>query len=386
LVDQPVDDGFRGGVEIRSGQLDAEQIKTLQQYCEQSRVLANTAQAVKWSRLFGGGGIIVLTSQDPKTPLNPESFNKHSKVEFRAVDMWELYYTKQSTQWSTTSLNPVDPLDIGEDFYNYYGFQIHKSRVFRINGKEAPSFIRPRLRGWGMSELERLVRSINQYFKNQDVIFELMDEAKVDVYRMDGFNAALMNKNGTESIQKRIQMGNVIKNYNNALTMDMKDEYEQKQMTFTGLAEMLVQNRINIAADLKMPVTKLFGISSAGFNSGEDDIENYNSMVDTERGKVKFMIVDMLKICCQKLFEFIPDDLQVEFQPLRILSAEQEEKVKDSQFNRTMSAWQSGLVGTEETKKAINKDVLLPVEIDDTLEAVDAPVEGDFTTAGQNQP
>jgi len=134
-----------------------------------------------------------------------------------------------------------------------------------------------------------------------------------------------------------------------------------------------------------MPVTKLFGLSSAGFNSGEDDIENYNSMVDTERQKVKFMLVDMLKICCQKLFQFIPDDLMVDYNPLRILSAEQEEKVKDSQFNRTMSAWQSGLIPTQEAKQGINKDALLPVEIDDSLEAVDAPVEGDFTTAGQNE-
>ena len=31
--------------------------------------------------------------------------------------------------------------------------------------------------------------------------------------------------------------------------------------------------------NLKMPITKLFGISAAGFSSGEDDIENYNSMI-----------------------------------------------------------------------------------------------------------
>lgn len=148
--------------------------------------------------------------------------------------------------------------------------------------------MRNRFRGWGMSELEKLMRSLNQYLKNQDLIFELLDEAKIDVYKIKGFNAALLNSAGTQNVAKRIQSANMIKNYQSALTMDLEDEYEQKQITFTGLAEMLVQIRQGIAADLKMPVTKLFGISAAGFNSGEDDIENYNAMIEGEiRSRLK---------------------------------------------------------------------------------------------------
>jgi len=152
--------------------------------------------------------------------------------------------------------------------------------------------------------------------------------------------------------------------------MDAKDTYEQKQITFAGLAEVLLQIRQGIAADLKMPMTKLFGISAAGFNSGEDDIENYNSMVEGEiRIKNQWIIVEVVKIVCQKLFSFVPDDVQITFNPLRILSAKEEEEVKDSQWARVQSAFTLGLATDKEAKEAMNKDSLLGVEVDENTPA-----------------
>ncbi len=381
LVDQPVDDAFRAGFEIKSNQLDGDDKEQLEKYCERNQVIAAAMQAMKWARLYGGGAILIITDQDPATPLNIKAIKPNSPLEFRAVDMWELYYDVQNTAGDITPGTGLGA-DLGE-FFDYYGKKLHKSRVYRIVGKEAPSFIRPRLRGWGMSEMERLVRSLNQYMKNQDVIFELLDEAKVDVYKIKGYNSSLLTAGGTQAVSARVQMANILKNYNHALTMDAQDEYQQKQITFTGLAEVLLQIRQGIACDVKMPITKLFGVSSAGFNSGEDDIENYNSMIEGEiRAKNKFVVVDILSIACQKVFGFVPDDLMIQFNPLRILNAKEEEEVKDSQFNRTMTAYQSGLIDDRLTKEAFNKDSLLPVEADPNSKAL-PPVEGvDINTGG----
>jgi uncharacterized protein len=380
LVDQPVDDGFRAGYEAKSGQLSGDDVEKLNIYDQRNGVTRSLMSAIKWARLYGGGGVLIITNQDPKTPLNLKAINEKTPLEFRAVDMWELYYSSQNVYAA-----PYPGMALGAnmgDYYYYYGVPIHTSRVFRVIGREAPSFIRPRLRGWGMSELEKVVRSLNQFLKNQDVIFNLLDEAKVDVYRIKGFSSSLANNAGTQAVQQRIQMANMIKSFNSALIMDVQDEYEQKQITFSGLAEVLLQIRQGLAADLKMPMTKLFGISAAGFNSGEDDIENYNSMIEGEvRSKNKFTHIDLLMIACQKVFGYMPDDLMIDYPSLRMLNAKEEEEVKDSQFNRTMSAYSSGLIPSEEAKEAINKDSLLPVEIDVNAPATD-PLEGEFTVDG----
>lgn len=380
LIDQPVDDAFRSGFELKTGKLDADDIEQLMIYCGRNEVIDHAMQARKWARLYGGGGVMIITDQDPLTPLNVKAINPKTPLEFRSVDMWELYYDQQ---------NAVGNLEVGGDlganrtqFYDYYGHKVHETRVFKMLGKKPPSFIKPRLRGWAMSELERLVRSLNQYMKNQDVIFELLDEAKIDVYKMKGFNSALMSRDGTDRVARRIQHANAIKNFQSALTMDAEDAWEQKQINFSGLAEILIQIRQGIAADLKMPVTKIFGISAAGFNSGEDDIENYNSMIEGEiRRPMTYQMVDIMQIACQKVFGFMVDDLQLVWSPLRQLNAKEEEEVKDSQFNRTMSAYQSGLIEAREAKESINKDSLLPVEIDETSEAAE-PLGGDYTTKG----
>lgn len=380
LVDQPVDDGFRAGYEIKTAQLDPDEIEELEYFAEQNQVIAEVMQASKWQRLYGGGALILITGHDPKIPVTPDMMKKGEPFKFRGIDMWELYNSIQNVTADTDLA-----LDSTPEFFDYYGIKVHKSRVFLLKGKQAPSFIRPRLRGWGMSEVERLIRSINSYMKNQDVVFELLDEAKVDVYKMKGFNAAMSNSGGTSKIAKRVQGANQIKNFANAITMDMEDDYEQKQLSFSGLGEMLTQIRQGVAADVKMPMTKLFGISAAGFSSGEDDIENYNSMIESEvRSKVRFMVVAALQVCCQVKFGFIPDDLKIKWKPLRILGADEEEKVKDSQFNRVMSSYQSGLIPSEEAKSAINTGGLLPIEIDESIAAAE-PVAGEFTVgAAQN--
>lgn len=354
LVDQPVSDAFRTGYVIKTDELDDAQKRKLYYYIERNRINEIIMEAFNWSRLYGGGGIIINTDQNPSQPLDYSKIRKDSPLEFIAADMWELY--TDIPMW-----NPWENMDEAQT-YNYYGMRLNRSRVLPIMGKKAPSFIRNRLRGWGMSELERVVRSINSYLKNQDLIFELLDEAKIDVYQLNGFNTAMLTAGGTKVAERRVQTANTLKSYLNALVLDVNDKYEQKQLSFNGLSEILNQIRQGVAADLKMPLTKLFGVSAAGFNSGEDDIENYNSMIESEvRSRAKNIVIPVLEVCCQKLFGKVPGDINIEFKSLRILSAEQEENMKNSKFNRLIEAVANGLATPKQFMIGCNNENLLPV-------------------------
>lgn len=367
IVDVPVDDGLRGGVEIKSKQLSEEQIAELLVSLDRDDDINTAGQAAKWNRLFGGAGILILTDQDPEEPLDVDAITTDSNLEFRAIDMWELFWDKQNTEG-------YDPAIQSENFeyYNYYGEQVHKSRVMRLKGITAPSFIRPRLRGWGFSVVEALIRSINQYLKATDLAFEVLDEFKVDVFKIKGLINSLMSPNGTQKIKERVALGNHQKNYQNALVMDSEDDWDHKQLSFAGLGDAMKEIRMQVASDMRMPLTKLFGISAAGFNSGEDDIEVYNSMVESQvRNKLKYNILRMCEIKCQKLFGFIPDDLSLDFKPLRILSAEQEENVKTQKFTRISGAKAAGEITTQEYRDAINKGNLMDITLDTSDEVLD---------------
>lgn len=366
LVDVPVDDAFRGGIDIKSDQLSEEEIQDLIQYVDREGILRQFIQAQKWMRLFGGAAVLIINNDKPDTPLKAEDLQQDSEIHFKAVDLWELYFGLRTEGIMEADFVPKEP-----EYFNYYGHRIHKSRVIPMVGKQAPSIIRPKLRGWGVSVLETVIRSYNQYLKSVNLSFEVLDEFKVDVFKIDGLNNALMSQGGSDRIFKRIQMANMQKNYQDSIAMDAKDDYSSKQLTFSGLAEVMREIRMQIAADLRMPLTKLFGISASGFNSGEDDIENYNAMIESEiRSKVKFDLIRVLEVCCQIKFGHIPDDLKIEFKPLRILTAEQEETVKNQKLQRILSCQQAGFMTAKEAKQAINKENLLPVKVNETDELI----------------
>jgi len=359
LIDQPVDDAFRHGIVVKCDELDAEDLKTLQEAMLDLDILRTYATALKWMRLFGGAGVLINAGQDTTKPFRIEAIRENTPLAFYAADRWELSY-------APAGMGAIDQFyqSATDHPYNYYGHPLHQSNVIKLMGKEPPSLLRGQFGGWGMSELEKIVRSFNQYLKHQSVTFELLDEAKVDVFGIQNFNSQISTKNGAQLTAARIQMAAQIKNYQNALVIDKEDTYEQKQITYSGLAEILTQIRIGLACDLRMPMTKLFGISAAGFNSGEDDIENYDSMVETEiRSKVRPGLLVMLNILCQKVFGYVPEKLTFDWHPLREMSSQEQSVIKTEQLNRATSAFTNGLITSEKAIEIINHDAIFGVEL-----------------------
>lgn len=350
FIEQPVEDGLRGGVEIETDELNEEEIGLLQDVLVELKDYDAIKNAMKWAKLYGGAGLIINTDQDPMTELDMDLVNENSPLSFIDADRWEL------------TLNYILE-DKAPCPYNYYGQSIHRSRVLKIMGKDAPSFIRRRLQGWGMSELERVLRDFNAYIKNQDVIYELLDEAKQDIWGLDKLNTKLATPQGNKQIQDRLALANQMKNYSNAIVMDKEDTYEQKQITFSGLAEMQNQNRISVAGAVRMPMTRLFGQSAAGFSSGEDDLEIYNCLIESEvRAKLREPIHTVIKLRCKQLFDFIPEHFEIKFKPLRMLSEEAEENIKDKKFNRNSALFSQGMYTGKEYAECNRKDGITTME------------------------
>lgn len=379
IVSVPVDDALKGGIMIKSKELDEEEIKDLQLAFDRDGDLETAGWAGKWNRLYGGAGILILLDdQDPEEPMDISRITEKSNLEFRDVDMWELFWDRQNTEG-------YDPQTQTQEFehYDYYAEKIHKSRVMRMKGIKAPSFIRPRLRGWGVSVVETFVRSLNQYLKATDLSFEVLDEFKIDVYKIQNLASTLLTPDGGAAVNNRIQMANWQKNYQNALVMDKEDEWDHKQLQFAGLAETMAQIRMQVAADMRMPIIKLFGqsVSTGLGSSAQEEMENYNSMIESEvRGKLKYHILQMLQLKCQSLFGYIPDDLEIEFKPLRELSGVDQETVKREKFARLQAAQAAGLITTEEFRDASNKGNLFDVQLDTTDDAINE-LESDMDEA-----
>jgi len=368
ICDQPVDDAFRGGITLKIPEFDDNDIKKLEHFISKNNILNTYAQACKYARTYGGSGVIINAGQDEKEPFNIKRVKQHTPLAFYAADRWELSYTPDGMGVDQFRTNDV------ERPYNYYGHVLHKTNVIKINGKEAPSILRGQFGGWGVSELERIVRAYNQYLKHQNVTYEMLDEAKIDIYKINGFNSAMSTPTGAVQTAYRVQVANSIKNTENSLVLDKEDDYEQKSLPFSGIAEILEQIRIDLACVCRFPMAKLFGLSATGFASGEDSIENYNCMIENEvRSKIKGGLITMIEICCQKLFGFVPENLDFEWKPLRILTNQEESTIKNDDLNRILQLKAAGLASDETIAAMINSSKVFPIDInpDEAMDTID---------------
>lgn len=375
FIDIPVEDAFRGGIKFKSDELDEDDLKRLNQTFKRQRSpyasqrtglgrvniqagynMANSDLKANmlgqsWKRLFGGGGIIINTDQDFRKELNVDRIREDSPLSFIAADRWELVLSAINVNDIT---NPTP--------FNYYGLDLHVSRVMKLIGKEPPSYVRLRLQGWGMSILEYSIRAVNAYIKFESLLFELLDEAKVDVWKIKGFNTSLASDIATDKIRRRLLLGNELKNYQNGIAMDADDDYQQKTIGFEGLSDIKAGLRMDLCAYLRFPENKLFGQSAGGFASGKDSLDNYNATVEGVREDAIPELVMSGGLRCQQMFGFVPEDLEPEFSPLDVLDGTEQEAIKTSKQNRSIQLFTTGLADGKETSEMLKKESLLSID------------------------
>ena len=343
----PVLDAVRGGLELSSGQLDHDELRQVEDFLEENGVLDRIVDTFIWARLYGGGALIINTEKDSAEPIGDELHD--GELSFYDANRWELTCTRRIPE---------------NGKYGFYGKTLDASRVITVLGTRAPWLIRAQLSDWGFSEVEHMAEDFNLFLRGRNVVYEILDEAKLDIYSLKGFRDQMATPSGTASVTRRIQTINQLKNFNNALILDKDDVFDQKTLVFSGLADILKENRVMMCSALRIPMSKLFGTGATGFNSGAEDLENYSAMVESEiRQPMKILLRKVLKIVVQHLFG---EDLDIRFKskPLRVLSAADEETIKASKSTRFLALYDKLIINSTELGEMMQKEELVPIPIE----------------------
>lgn len=325
-INQIVDDAFRNqGMIIDSETLDSDELEALRRAVYDYDI-EEIKDAIRWGELYGGGVLLANTDQNFEIPLIEKQL-KGQRLQFMASDRWQCIANGISPQLAKT-FTLTDNLREKTG-----GITVHSSRVGIFSGVKAPYLLRSMLQGWGLSIFEAIIPPLTQYLKAMGVTLELLDEAKIDIIKISGLIDLLASAEGQRLVQERLKIAVENKNYKSAIGMDVQDDYQQKQINFSGLPEMIVQIQYLVCAALKRPYSKIFGKGSSGFSSGEDDLENYNTIVDSEiRTPSTPMIKWAVGLRCLQLFGRIPPDLKINWKPLRVMSEKDEAEIKSKKL------------------------------------------------------
>ncbi|RLI44419.1 hypothetical protein DRO61_12190 [Candidatus Bathyarchaeota archaeon] len=369
----PVDDALKGGVKITSETLDDETKKKLESIFIKDG-LPHIQELGYWARLFGGGGLITLTDEDLNKPFDKKKLNQ--EVSFMAVDRWRLNaragFDKDFVQvaYSNNALNlTLDAKSVNHNSrikssYTPVGIvngkPVDNSRINTMMGDVAPLITRQALSGWGLSIYEKVAEDFDTYEKTMTLIHDLLKEGKVNIIKVDRLMDSLRAGQFDDVIKVFTQM-TYLKKQINTMIIDGKDDYQQTQSTLTGYGEAIQSIMTRISASLRMTSSKLFGIGASGFSNGEDNIENYNSMVNsTVRPKLREPIQEVIEILCASDLGIVPpEDLSFEYHSLREIPPKEQEEMDTSLFNRFKALHEEGILSDVEYKDKLERNNLL---------------------------
>lgn len=260
VVDVPAEDAIR---EWR--QWDNPKVAALE---EKLRLKQRTFEAYQSARLYGYAGIYIGTnSKRVAAPMDDtETIQSLTVVnhDYLSVNDWNN---------DPTSENFGRP-----EYFRIGDLDVHPSRVALFVGNEVP--------GDNNCLGDSVLQSTYEALKNADSVAanvaELVFEAKIDVVKVPGLMQNVGDTGYVDALNKRIALMMQFKSVNNALLMDAEESWDQKQIVFGSLNDLLMTAYQITAGASNIPMTRLLGRSASGLNSsGNNEIRDY---YDTIRG------------------------------------------------------------------------------------------------------
>ncbi len=336
IIDIPADDavssGFSYGV--------TENIeKFINKSLEELDYEEKAATAIKWSRLYGGA-LIVMFVDDGKDLDEPVNWDDIHGIDELLVferplvtpDYQSIYDYKpkegHSSKFGMPEYYDISPI---------YGspFRVHESRCLLFKNGILPSTsIRSEYRFFGLPEYVRIYKALQETVTSHGNGVKLLDRAVQAIYKLKDLAQLLTTDQGEDQVIDRLRIIDMARGIINSIVIDADGEdYDYKQITFSGVKDIIDSTCNMLSAVTNIPQTKLFGRSPAGENAtGESDMENYYKFVEKiQKLNLKnnmCTLIDIILIAgrYKKKFEEIPD-YELKFNPLWSLSENEQATV-----------------------------------------------------------
>jgi hypothetical protein len=319
-VDAMADDMTRKGVSITS-KLEPGEKGKVDTFWDDLAIWDGLNDNLKWSRLYGGALLVVLIDgQDMSTPLK---LDRIKEGQFKGVMSLDRWMVNPSYYDLVTDYGP----EFGKPKYykvitNQKGippWKIHHSRLIRMEGDTLPFQQAQTENGWGMSVVERIFERIEAFDTATVGTTQLIHKAHLRTYSIDGLRKILATGGDMEkALMKHMDMIREYQTIEGMTIMDGNDKFETHSYSFAGIADVILRFAEQVSGATGIPLVRLFGQSPAGFNTGDGDLENYYSRVNSlQERRLRRHIRWLMDIAWRSLFgQPLPEDFTFEFNKL----------------------------------------------------------------------
>jgi hypothetical protein len=267
------------------------QSEAAQQADQDFEVAKMFREAYKWARLYGTS-FIVLDIDDGRTTDKPVNWKRLRPGCLRSMMVVD--------RTRIVAMGVIDQMPMSTTFGmpDHYQFvnqptPIHKDRLIRFEGTELPIYERQRNLWYSDSILIPLMNQIDNFHTTSFAAAQMVQEANIDIIRVEGLAGILENDQGTNAMLNRFTQFKQLKSVFGVAILDSTEEYEQKSIQLSGVKDLIWEYLKMVSASVGIPATRFLSASPDGMNAtGESDLVNY---VETLQGFHKSIFDPRLK-------------------------------------------------------------------------------------------
>lgn len=356
IVNIPALDALR---KWRHWQADQVQITAIEAEERRLGLQQKLLQCKTLARLWGGAVIFIGDGGDAKTPWDPTTVKKGglkylTVMSRREVASKELDQDPESPTYGW----PVEYMVTNGRAFT----DIHPSRMVIQIGDPLPDpwTTYNASQGWGDSVLQAIFNAITNADSTAANIASLVFEANVDVFKIQDLMEHMSSAPYRQKLIDRFTLANIGKSVTRSLITDSDEEYERKQIAFTGLPDVLQQFLIIVSGAADIPLTRLLGQSPSGLNStGEHDMKNYydriGSIQTLEIGPALYNLDEAL---IRSALGNRPDEIFYKWAELEQMSEKERAEIGKLKGDTATALVNTGLFMPEEMREVVGNQLV----------------------------
>jgi len=327
IADLPATEMTRAGVDFENmdeGTEDAVLAKF-----DDLAVMHHFADGLRWSDVFGGS-LIVMGINDGGQLDQPLNESGIKSVEFLRV--YDRYQTSVNRRYADP-MNPgygkvelwmISPHTGGQPY------MVHESRVLILDGDPVPDLQRSNNDGWGASKYQACHEALMRVGTSHQWANSLLERAQQAVHSIPELANILRSVGGEASIQKRVDVVDMVRGMLNTIVIDGQEKYELKATSLTGVPDILDRFAEALSSVTGIPMYLLIGRSPGGLSAtgGSNEEAWYAKVAAMQNDRMRSPLNRLVQIILLSMTGDTGGDWELCFNPLKVPSDKEEAEVE----------------------------------------------------------
>ncbi len=330
IVDIPARDMTREG---RAWLAEKNPIEALEKEEKRLQLWPKLLRCLTLARLFGGAALIPSIGDEAlDQPLAVDSVAKGGLKFINVVNRWQMSHGNEILDPESEWFGHPEWFQITTK----QGAQIrlHPSRVIAFVGQKVPEgsqFTQSLSWFWGDPILQSISEAVQDATAAAGGFAALIDIAASDIIKIPD----LMEQVGTQEYEDRLMNWLALtargRSTHRATLLDKDTDWEQRQLTWAGIPEVLMAFYELVAGAADIPVTRLLGQSPKGLQStGKGEQQDYHDKVKADQNEVLRPGLERIdELLIRSALGSRPSDIYFEFNSL-----EQPDEAKDAEIEK----------------------------------------------------